>query len=77
MEMIVDEFDHVHVRLSERNLRTLLTKLRDPESARTLVRRFPDGSTLVLKAELDTDHYGEREPGDVHPRHEALLGEVE
>lgn len=62
----------VKISLSERNLRTLLAKLDEPESARTLYRRTFEG-LLIVTAEKDEEHYKDREPGEVHPREEAKL----
>lgn len=50
------------VELTERNLRTLLDKLTDPDSARTLV----DGEYRVaVRAVPDEAHYANRPPGAV------------
>lgn len=62
--------------LSERNLRTLLEKLDEPMSQRTLVRRTESGVTLWVIAEKDEEHYKARTPGKVHPREEAKLRKV-
>lgn len=48
------------IELTERNLRTLLEKLTDPDSARTLVD--PDG-VIFVKAVPDEEHYATRAPG--------------
>jgi len=48
------------VELTERNLQTLLEKLTDPDSARTLI----DGENKVaVTAVPDEEHYGDRAPG--------------
>lgn len=46
--------------LTERNLRTLLEKLTDPDSARTLVD--PEHQ-IAVKAVPDEEHYADRAPG--------------
>lgn len=53
------EFPNVVVTLSRRNLRTLLTKLNDPDSVRTLtLNRIPElGYLLTVRAEEDDVHY--------------------
>lgn len=49
--------------LTKRNLLTLLAKLKDPLSARTLV----DGeSRIAVRAVDDDEHYRDREPGTVY-----------
>lgn len=54
-------YSDVHViELSERNLRALLEKLTDPNSARTLID--PDGRILV-KAVPNEEHYSDRPAG--------------
>lgn len=61
-----------YVTLSRRNLQTLLNKLDDPESKRTLVKDG-DGSRLVVTAEEDDVHYKDRPEGgagEVHPKHD-------
>jgi hypothetical protein len=72
----------VIVTLSRRNLLTLLHKLDMPGSARTITngycylnRELNDRLTLVLRAEDDEAHYGERPepPGAVHPTSEAYV----
>lgn len=58
----------VDLELTERNLRTLLLKLEREDSARTL--EIWDGAGRVLfrvKAVPDSEHYADREPGEVHP----------
>lgn len=46
--------------LSERNLRTLLEKLTDPHSKRTLID--PD-DMIAVRAVPDEEHYSDRDPG--------------
>lgn len=60
----------IAITLSERNLRSLLSKVQRDDSARTMVK--PDdagGPTLIVSAEPDVEHYGSRGygPGEVHP----------
>lgn len=51
----------IHIlELSERNLRTLLEKLTDPNSVRTLID--PD-SKIFVKAVPNSEHYSDRLPG--------------
>ncbi len=62
----------VMVTLSRRNLQTLLNKLDDSESERTLMKR-DGGRLLVVTAEEDEPHYRNRPeggPGEVHPKHD-------
>lgn len=56
--------------LSERNLRVLLAKLRDPSSACTL--GDPDGNIWV-KAVPDSEHYSDRPAG--YMAHEPITDE--
>lgn len=49
--------------LTRRNLETLLAKLDDPLSQRTLLD--PDDKVYVRAVE-DDQHYGDREPGPVY-----------
>jgi len=65
----------ISVTLSERNLRTLLAKLDEPRSYRTLMRRTESGILLWVTAERDKQHYEERIPGDVAPWTEQTLRE--
>jgi len=51
------------VQLTRRNLLTLLAKLDDPLSARTLID--PDGM-IAVTAVPDNHHYGDRPPGEVY-----------
>lgn len=48
------------VELTERNLRGLLEKLEDPNSARTLID--PD-HRIAVRAVRDEEHYADRAPG--------------
>jgi hypothetical protein len=63
------------VTLSRRNLLTLLNKLSDPESKRTLVKKG-ESTLLLVTAEEDDLHYKDRPeggPGEVHPKHNPTL----
>lgn len=74
----------VIVTLSKRNLLSLLQKVDDATSARTLVgsyvyedARLLDGIELVVCCEPDKQHYADREPpGAVHPRAEAFVAQM-
>jgi len=68
--------------LSERNLRSLLAKLGDPASQRTLVcgdcwrdGQPVDDLTVLVRCERDERHYDRRAepPGSVHPRTEMAI----
>lgn len=63
----------VEIVLSRRNLRTLLAKLADEDSVRTIVRDVADGVRLAVLAEDDDDHYRDRVPGAMAPWTEAQL----
>ena len=63
----------VEVRLSRRNLKTLLLKLDEPSSVNTLIRHVEGGLFLIVIGEDDDTHYGDREPGPMHPREEEKL----
>lgn len=68
--------DWVEVTLSRRNLRTLLLKLDQPSSQKTLFKLCGD-KALMLKAEEDDIHYKDEAPGEMHPREEAQLKKKE
>lgn len=57
------EFGIPTVELTRRNLETLLAKLDDPHSKRTLVC---GDDTVAVKAVSDEDHYADRTPGEVY-----------
>lgn len=60
--------------LSRRNLLTLLAKLDEPESHRTLYKMLSDiGVYCIVQAEDDAEHYGSRKPGPMSPLTEATL----
>lgn len=48
--------------LTRRNLQTLLDKLDDPESKKTLIAPTQD---IIVVAVEDDDHYSDRPPGPV------------
>ena len=66
----------VRVRLSRRNLVALLTKLRDPESKKTIYRECGDIALYVV-VEPDAQHYARREPGAMAPWTEAAIAAFE
>lgn len=83
--MRLDLGEHVvRVTLSERNLLTLLVKLHQPWSARTIFGRYPcvgqehrEDLLLVVHAQSDAAHYAEREPpGAMHPATEAIVASL-
>lgn len=60
--------------LSRRNLRTLLNKIDDPESSKT-IEGGDDALGVRIVAECDSDHYNHpdrlsRTAGPVHPAHD-------
>jgi hypothetical protein len=64
--MKVEVVGHVaRIELTRRNLTTLLAKLDDPASERTLVKD-DDGSTAWVIAVEDDAHYSDRAPGMVY-----------
>lgn len=54
------------IELTRRNLETLLAKLDDPLSARTLGKRDEAGGFILVKAVEDEEHYADRAPGEVY-----------
>lgn len=53
--------------LTRRNLETLLEKLDDPDSARTLSRvQEGGGGVLTVVAVENEEHYGDRPPGECY-----------
>jgi hypothetical protein len=49
--------------LTQRNLETLLAKLHDPKSLRTLI----DPETMIaIRAVDNVDHYADRDPGRIY-----------
>lgn len=62
-------FTNVSLELTRRNLLTLLEKLDDPESARTLSKDSDPGEPLCrifVRAVEDAEHYAERPAGLVY-----------
>lgn len=66
-----------HVDLSRRNLLTLLVKLDDAGSTRTLVLRCREGEPLAVTAVTDAEKYSARAAGPVLPEHEALVERIQ
>ena len=70
----------IAVRLSRRNLKTLLAKLDgSPADSACTIRRAVGDSVwptyvLTVIAEEDADHYGDRSPGETHPDTERAIG---
>ena len=60
--------DGVEIVLSRRNLQTLLNKLADPKSLKTIYMMVTQGN-IYIRAEEDAVHYAHREPGEMHPDH--------
>jgi hypothetical protein len=67
---------HTTIVLSERNLLSLLVKLQDPLSARSLRIEDESGDSVLVKAEPDEEHYAERSPGPIWPAHQAVLDRI-
>lgn len=61
----------VEVVLSRRNLLSLLSKLDHDWSARTIFN-----GDIVVRAEEDDEHYGDRTPGQMHPATEADIARL-
>ena len=72
MNVTVDEYGTIIVILSRRNLQTLLLKLDVEDSMKTLTRATEGGYLMVVAEENDI-HYGDRTPGPMHPREEEKL----
>lgn len=64
MELIEDGV-LIKVELTRRNLETLLEKLDDPLSTRTLLKSG-SGKVLTVTAVENDDHYSDRAPGAVY-----------
>lgn len=62
MKFIEDEYRHI-IELSRRNLTTLLAKLDDPLSNKTLIA---PGDRIMVKAVADEEHYASRPPGEIY-----------
>ena len=61
------------ITLSRRNLKTLLLKLDEPDSFKSIFRDTAEGGRFYIKAEDDEVHYEDRTPGIMHPREEERL----
>ena len=72
MNVTIDAAGVIRVTLSRRNLRTLLLKLDEPESAKTIMKHT-DAGLVFVRAEDDEGHYDGRRPGEMHPREETRL----
>lgn len=67
----------IHVELSERNLLSLLVKLRDPASSRTLAFPLEKGpGFLWVKAVPDEEAYAGRDPGPVRSKDEDAIRRI-
>lgn len=66
----------IHLALSRANLVTLLTKLDQPESERTILRR-DDDVLLIVTGESDEVHYADRngKRGIMHPTAEEAIAQ--
>lgn len=67
--------DAIVVYLSRRNLEVLLAKLdgNPPDSACTIFREFDRSTTLVVMAQENDAHYGDRKPGPMHETTERAI----
>lgn len=73
MELVVTG-QKIEVVLSERNLLSLLVKLYQPESLRTLERWSADFQHILsMRVETDKEHYGDRKPGPRSPETERIV----
>ena len=77
---ILKDTGTVRVTLSERNLLALFAKLHDPDSICTIyntkeVNGVP--TTLILVAEEDDVHYGDRKPGLMAPKTEKIIQKIQ
>lgn len=73
--MKVNVFDQgavMMVTLSKRNLLTLLSKVDNPNSARTIYK-VNGGVYVGVKAEPDDVHYGEQKPGKMDDAAEGFI----
>ena len=76
MELEILPGGSIKVVLSRRNLLTLLAKLDEPDSHRTLYKLVNSGY-FIVQAENDAEHYGTRKPGPMSPLTEATLKEYQ
>jgi len=66
MKLAFNGYGNILVELSRRNLETLLAKLDDEDSERTLMRYSDDLSQVVCVTAVENEaHYSDREPGPV------------
>jgi len=66
MKLARNGYGAILVELSRRNLETLLAKLDDKDSERTLTRWSDDLSEVVYVTAVSNEaHYSDREPGPV------------
>jgi hypothetical protein len=73
LEHTLKEFE---VKLSRRNLLSLLHKLDWEDSERTLQKHlYPSGILLTVIAEGDDEHYGDNEAGTMHDETERFIEE--
>ncbi|MEN6367613.1 MAG: hypothetical protein ABFC88_12420 [Thermoguttaceae bacterium] len=63
------------IELSERNLLSLLHKLRMPGSEATIIKPTPAGR-VVITAVSDEVAYKDRRPGPMHPDTEAFVAKM-
>jgi hypothetical protein len=63
VKFIENKGEHPTVELTRRNLETLLAKLSDPLSVKTLLSGNENGSRCYVKAVEDDAHYADRAPG--------------
>lgn len=74
MEVKVGLSGAIYVRLSRRNLLSLLAKLDgSPTDSHCELYRECNGTFLSVKAEEDAEHYGARTPGEIHPATEREI----
>lgn len=78
MELEILPGGSIKVVLSRRNLLTLLVKLDEPDSHRTLYKLMDGpGSYFIVTAEEDSDHYINHSAGPMSPLTEATLKEYQ
>ena len=66
------------IKLSQRNLLTLLHKLQMPGSRRIIIKPQEESDSMVLiQAITDEEAYKYREPGEMHPETEAFIKRME
>ena len=61
------------IRLSQRNLLSLLHKLEMPGSVRTIIKATDDGEEVLIEAVTDEECYAGRDPGPMHPETEIFV----